>query len=217
LPPELRQRLALALAEVGRADEGESLLAGQFFPREEWGTNVRQVFVEIRLQEALALARGGRAADALAIVNGLEVERAGFAFTKDGLDAFVRTPRTQYVAGEIAALAGDPAAARAHWTAAVEGKEGFFRGLAWSYLAGRRLGSADDGAARARLEAALAESDAFLAGGTSFPGVVVQAQGMMLKVLGREDEARARLRKALLLPDQRLSHFLARQALADAP
>jgi tetratricopeptide (TPR) repeat protein len=216
-PPELRQRLALALAEVGQADEAESLLAGQFFPREEWGTNVRQVFVEIRLQKALALARAGRSADALGIVNALEQEVPGYAFTKDGLGAFVRTPRTQYVAGEIAALAGDAAAARAHWTAAVEGKESFFRGPAWSYLAARRLGNADEAGWRARLEAALSESDAFLEGGTNFPGVVVQAQGMMLHVLGRRDEAAVRLQKALVLPDQRLSHFLARRALADAP
>jgi tetratricopeptide (TPR) repeat protein len=216
MPPELRQKLALALAEVGKADEGESLLAGQFFPREEWGTNVRQVFVEIRLEKALALARAGKSAGALAELNALEQEVPGFAFTKDGLEAFVRTPRAQYVAGEIAALAGDPAAARAHWTAAVEAKEGFFRGVAWSYLAARRLGNANDAGGRAKLEAALAESDAFLAGGTSFPGVVVQAQGMILHVLGREDEARERLRQALLLPDQRLSHFLARRALAGA-
>ena len=217
MPPEPLQRLALALAEVGRADEGEALLAGKFFPREEWGTNVRQVFVEIRLQKALGLARAGRSADALALLRGLEQEVPGFTFTKDGLDAFVGTPRAQYAAGEIAALAGDPAAARAHWAAAAAGKEGMFRGLPWAYLAARRLGSADEAAWRARLLAALGESDAFLEAGTSFPGVVVEAQGVLLHVLGRDDEARARLRKALVLPDQRLSHFLARRALAELP
>jgi Flp pilus assembly protein TadD len=217
MPPELLQRLALALAEAGRAEEGEALLAGGFFPREEWGTNVRQVFVEIRLQKALGLARAGHASEALAIVRGLEQEVSGFAFTKDGLDAFVRTPRAQYAAGEIAALAGDAAAARAHWTSAVEGKDGFFRGLTWSCRAARRLGSADEASWRTRLEAALRESEAFLEAGTSFPGVVVEAQGALLHALGREDEARARFRKALLLPDQRLSHFLARRALAELP
>jgi hypothetical protein len=39
----------------------------------------------------------------------------------------------------------------------------------------------------------------------------------MLLALGRTDEARARVRKALLLPDQRLSHFLARRGLAETP
>jgi tetratricopeptide (TPR) repeat protein len=216
MPPELLQRLALALAETGRAEEGEALLAGKFFPREEWGTNVRQVFVEIRLQKALALARARRSAEALATLATLEQEVPGFTFTKDGLDAFVRTPRAQYAAGEIATLAGDASAARAFWTAAAAGKEGFFRGLPYAYLAARRLGGADEGAWRERLEAALQESETFLAAGTSFPGVVVQSQGLLLKALGREDEARERFRKALLLPDQRLSHHLARRALAEA-
>jgi hypothetical protein len=217
LPPELRQRLALALAETGHAGDAEAMLAGGFFPREEWGTNVRQVFVEIRLQKALALARGGRGADAMALVRALEQESPELAFTKDGLDAFTRTPRVSFAAGEIATLAGDPAAARLHWTAAAAGKEGFFRGLPWAYLAEKRLGTADEAAWRPRLEKALVDSDAFLAAGTSFPGVVVEAQGRLLRALGREDEARARFRKALLLPDQRLSHFLARRGLAEMP
>jgi hypothetical protein len=38
----------------------------------------------------------------------------------------------------------------------------------------------------------------------------------MLRALGREDEARARFRRALLQPDQRLSHLVARRALQDA-
>ena len=213
MPPELRQRLALAWTEAGSADEGQQLLAGGFFPREEWGTNVRQVFVEIRLQAALALARAGRAAEALAALQGLTREAPGYAFTKDGLEAFVRTPRVQYAAGEVAALAGDPAAARAYWAEAARASDEFFRGLPYAYRAARRLGDADEGAWQRRLEKAVLESDVFLAGGTNFPGVVAQAQGTLLRALGREEEARERFRRSLLLPDQRLSHFLSRRAL----
>src|SRR5204863_9121948 len=54
MPAELRQTLALDLAEQGRAEEAEALLGSGFFAREEGGTNVRQVWVELRLQEALA-------------------------------------------------------------------------------------------------------------------------------------------------------------------
>jgi tetratricopeptide (TPR) repeat protein len=213
MPPELLQKLALDLAEVARADEGEALLAGRFFPREEGGTNVRQVFVEIRLQKALVLARAGRRAEALAILDGLDREVPGLTFTKDGLAAFVETARAQYAAGEIAALAGDTTAARAHWTKATQGKDSFFRGLPYAYLASVRLGGVDGKDWRTRLEQSLAESEKFLQGGTNFPGVVAYAQGMLLRALGREDEARARFRRALLLPDQRLSHFLTRRAL----
>jgi tetratricopeptide (TPR) repeat protein len=216
MPPELVQKLALALAEVGRADEAEGLLSGRFFPREEWGTNVRQVFVEIRLQKALALARAGRGAEALALVDGLRREVPGLTFTRDGLAAFVDTPRVQYVAGEVATLAGDAAAARAHWTKAAQGRDSFFRGLPYAYLASLRLGNANEKEERARLEQGLAESERFLEGGTSFPGVVAYAQGLLLRTLGREEEARAHFRRALVLPDQRLSHFLSRRALEGA-
>jgi tetratricopeptide (TPR) repeat protein len=216
MPGELLQRLALALAEDGRADEGKALLSGRFFAREEGGTNVRQVFVEIRLQEALALAKAGRGADALAIVEGLGREVPGFAFTKDGMDVFVDAPRVQYAAGEIAEQAGDDAAARRHWQKATEGREAFFRALPYAYAAARRLGGADEAAGRARLEEGLAQSEKFLESGTGFPGVVLASQGLMLRALGREDEAKARDRRALLQPDQRLSHLVSRRALQDA-
>ena len=55
MPPTLVQKLALALAEGGRADEAETLFAGRFFPRAEQGTNVRQVYVEVEMQKALAV------------------------------------------------------------------------------------------------------------------------------------------------------------------
>jgi tetratricopeptide (TPR) repeat protein len=177
---------------------------------------VRQVFVEIRLLEALALARAGRGADALAIVEGLGREVPGFAFTRDGMETFVEAPRAQYAAGEIASLAGDDAAARRHWQKATEGREAFFRALPYAYAAARRLGGADDAAGRTHLEEGLAQSEKFLASGTGFPGVVVTSQGLMLRALGREEEAKARFRRALLLPDQRLSHLVSRRALQDA-
>jgi tetratricopeptide (TPR) repeat protein len=61
MPAALVQKLALALVEVGRGADAEALFQGRFFPREEGGTNVRQVFLEVRLQNALALAKGGQA------------------------------------------------------------------------------------------------------------------------------------------------------------
>jgi predicted negative regulator of RcsB-dependent stress response len=170
----------------------------------------------MRLQEALALARGGRSADALAVVEHLGDEVPGFAFTRDGMAVFVDAPRAQYAAGEVAALAGDAAAARRHWQKALDGRDSFFRALPYQYLAAKRLGPVDEQEWRARLEKGLAESDRFLQVGTSFPGLVAVSQGLMLRALGREEEARARFRRALLMPDQRLSQLVARRALQDA-
>ena len=217
MPPELLQRLALALAEDGPRGGGRGAPRGPLLPARGVG---HERAAGVRRDPAAEGARrwraAGRGAEALAIVDGLDREVPGFAFTKDGLEAFVTTPRVQYVAGEIAALAGDtPRRARTGRQAAA-GKEGILPRPALRLprrAAARRRGRG--GVARRGWKQALAESDAFLEAGTSFPGVVAAAQGVLLRALGREDEARARLRKALLLPDQRLSHFLARRALAE--
>ena len=211
MPGELLQRLALALAEDGRADEAKALLSGRFFAREEGGTNVRQVFVEIRLLEALALARGGRGPDALAIVEGLGREAPGFAFTKDGMD--VRdAPRTQYAAGEIASLAGDDVAARRHWQKATEGRR---PSSAPCPMPTRPRGSVPRGGlARAWNRACPSRTSFSNRAGVS--GVVVTSRGLMLRALGREDEARP-ASAPLMLPDQRLSHLVSRRASGAKP
>ncbi|HVR70323.1 MAG TPA: DUF5107 domain-containing protein [Vicinamibacteria bacterium] len=211
MPPALTQRLALALAEAGRADEAEKLLAASFFAREEGGTNVRQVWVDVRLQKALALARAGGRAEALAVVETLDREVPGVAFTRDGLAVFVDAPRVQYAAGEIAALAGDTAAARRHWERA-RLREGL-RTLPWAFAAARRLGDDVGSAWRERLQASLAEAERVLEQGEGSSGQLLYGQGLLLRALGREDEARDRFRRALLAPDQQLSHFLSGRAL----
>ena len=67
---------------------------------------------------------------------------------------------------------------------------------------------------RPRVEAALAAWANRLVVGTNFPGAERQRQGLMLRALGREAEAKAKLREALLLPDKVMSHYLSRAALA---
>ena len=98
---------------------------------------------------------------------------------------------------------------------ATEGREGL-RGLPYAYLAAQRVGGADEAAWRARLEAGLAETRKSLQEPTSFSGLVLVSQGLMQSALGREAEARESFRRALLFPDQRLSHLAARRALAGA-
>ena len=152
----------------------------------------------------------------MAVARGLGREVPGLPFTRDGLDAFRAVPRSQYLLGVIEAAAGHDAEAREHWRKATEGKDAFFRALPYACFAARRLGGVDEAAWREKLEDALAQSEAFLAGGTNFPGAVAHAQGMILLALGREDEAKERFRRALMLPDVRLAHFLSRRALDGA-
>jgi tetratricopeptide (TPR) repeat protein len=213
LPPVLVEKLALALADADRAAEAETLFANRFFAREENGTNVRQVFLEVRLRRALALARAGKGREALEIVRSLDRPLPQMSFTRDGLEAFVDGARVQYVIGEILSAAGRGDEAREHWERATKGQDWPYLKPVFAYLAARRLGTGDDAAQKRELEASLARSEEFLARGTAFPGLATYAQGLHLRALGREAEAQARFRQVFLLPDLRLSHFLARRAL----
>jgi tetratricopeptide (TPR) repeat protein len=218
MPSALVFKLALARIEDGRFDDAERLFPGRFFPREEFGTNPRQVYLEARLQRALALAREGRRDEALRIAAHLGDAVPGLPFTQDGMDAFLGGARVQYLLGEAFALAGDEAAARQRWQAAAAGRDSYPQAdAAFVYLARRRLGIGSDEERRATLEAVLASWNSRLVSGTNFPGANAAGQGYFLQALGREPEARAKLREALLLPDKMMSHYLSRAALSASP
>jgi len=64
------------------------------------------------------------------------------------------------------------------------------------------------------LEAALAAATRHIdVVGTSVPGAIRQAQGLLLASLGRASDARQRFREALRADDTMLSHHLAREEL----
>ena len=85
---------------------------------------------------------------------------------------------------------------------------------AFVYRARRRLEAGSEDERRAALEGALASWNNRLVSGTNFPGANAAGQGYFLRELGRDDDARAKLREALLLPDKMMSHYLSRAALA---
>jgi tetratricopeptide (TPR) repeat protein len=214
LPPALVFKLILARVESGRFDEAERLFAGRFFPREEFGTNVRQVWIEVKAQQALALARQGRRDQALAVVRTLGDALPGLAFTQDGMAPFLDSARAQLLIGQVFELAGDEASARPHWEKSSAGKDAYpHPNVVFALEAAHRLRKPSDQAERRRVEAALESWVNRLAVGTSYPGPNALGQGLMLRALGREKEADAKLREALLLPDRIMSHYLAREAL----
>ncbi|HEY3121419.1 MAG TPA: hypothetical protein VGL15_12390, partial [Vicinamibacteria bacterium] len=136
-------------------------------------------------------------------------------FTKDGMKAFVEGARAQYLVGEVFSTCGDEAAARQHWEAAARGVDNYPQPDAvYVFLAAGRIAAGREDERRARLEAALDSWRNRAAVGTNFPGPNAAGQGQFLHALGREEEARAKLREALLLPDKVMSHYLARAALA---
>lgn len=213
LPSALVFKLALALAETGRFDEAEALFPGRFFPREEFGTNVRQVWLEVQLRKAFSLAQAGRRQDAAALAATFGQPVAGFDFTRDGVATFVASPRFQYYWGELQALLGDDAGARTHWTLSAAGRD--FRQAAFAHRSARRLGRAAEAEWRPRLEAALAEADLYLFRGGHYPAGATCARGMLLQALGRTREGDEALRQVFVLPDKGMPHHIARLALAE--
>jgi tetratricopeptide (TPR) repeat protein len=213
LPSALVYKLALAFAEAGRFAEAEALFPGRFFPREEFGTNVRQVYLEVKLRQAFALAREGRKAEAGALAAALGLPVPGFDFTKDGMKPFVDAPRFQLYGGELQAVLGNDEAAREHWRRAATGRD--FRQTAFAYRAAQRLGQASDTEWRPRLETALAEADLYLFRGGHYPAVATCARGMLLRALGRVPESDEALRQVFVLPDKGLPHHVARLALQE--
>ena len=213
LPSTLVFKLALALAEAGQFAEAEALFPGRFFPREEFGTNVRQVYLEVELRHAFALAREGRKAEAEALAASFGQPVDGFGFTKDGMKAFVGTPRFQYHCGELQARLGNDAAAREHWKRAAAGHD--FRQTAFAYRAAQKLGEANEAEWRPRLETALAEADLYLFRGGHYPAGATCARGMLLRALGRVPEGNEALRQVFVLPDKGLPHHIARLALQE--
>ncbi len=191
MPTSLVFDLALSLAESGQFEKAKALFANRYFEREEGGTNVRQVYLEIRLLEALATPTD-------AILAALEKPVPGLDFTKDGLDSFLASPRFEYYAGLVKEKHGDHAAAQAYWLKAAG------KGDVFSLLSSRSLG---DSSWRSRAEAQLARRTSDTGRGAAYQ------RGMLLRMLGRNDEAAQSFAAALRLPDQRLSHYFARRAL----
>ncbi|HEY3380908.1 MAG TPA: DUF5107 domain-containing protein [Vicinamibacterales bacterium] len=218
LPSPLVFKRALGLVEAGRADESAKMLAGRFFPREEFGTNVRQVHVEVAEQRALALARQHRCEEAVAIVQRLEQPVAGLRFTESGLAPFVESARALVLASDVFSACGDRVAAGDRLNRAAAAQDVYpYPHLAFGWQAKRKQGvTTMDPATRRGFETALAAWERRLVIGTNFPGPNACGRGLILRALGRENEAMERFREALLLPDQLMSHYLSREALAAA-
>jgi tetratricopeptide (TPR) repeat protein len=202
MPAELVYALALDRAEAQDFDGAVALFRDRFFPREEGGTNVRQVWVEVKVEQALAQAAAGQCDAALAAADGLAGEAPGLPFTWDGLAPFVDAPRTQYLIAQLEAGCGRAARAAERWrrVAAAPG----VGDLVWAWGAARKLDGYDNAQWTKRLEAGLAQA------ASASPYLA----GMLEVVLGKRSAGWAHFQQTLLLPDRTMSHHLARMAMA---
>src|SRR5437879_12981626 len=97
MPSSVVYELALNRTDEGNYKGATDLFQNRFFGSEEGGRNVRQVWVEVKLQEAIGLARTGHCAEALATAKTLGSPVAGLAFTQDGLRPLLNAARATYL------------------------------------------------------------------------------------------------------------------------
>jgi tetratricopeptide (TPR) repeat protein len=204
MPAELVYALALAHAEALEFDSALALFRGRFFPREEGGTNVRQVWVEVHLLQGMWQAAAGQCASAIDSVEALGTAFAGLPFTKDGLEPFVNAPRTQYLIGQVDARCGHAPQAVERWRRVSAATR--IADLIWAWAAARKLEGYINAEWTRRLEAASAQAQS----GSPYNA------GMLESALGKRTAARAHFEQTLLLPDRMMSHHLSRMAMVGA-
>jgi len=203
MPVELVYALALDRAEALEFDGALALFHNRFFPREEGGTNVRQVWVEVNILQALSDAANNQCDAANHAADGLGGVVAGLPFTNDGLAPFVDAPRTQYLIGQVEARCGREPQAKERWrrVAAATG----IGDMVWAWGAARKFDGYDKAEWGKRLEAGLAQA--------ARAGEGPYTVGVLETLLGKQ-AAWAHFHQALMLPDRGMSHHLARLAMA---
>jgi tetratricopeptide (TPR) repeat protein len=208
MPTDLFYEYDLALAETGDFERAESLFQNRFFVRAEGGTNVRQVWVEVRLLHALALAKEGHCDAALSTAQ-LGAIVPGLDFTQDGMQPFLESSRTEYLLGEIEAGCGHLDAANKHYERAAG-----FKGqgqVVWAAKAAKKLGNYDDAKWHAMLlRAATPRGN----GGNEGSSMNFYYSGMAQLELGNKAAADADFHKAFMKSDRSQAYHLSRLALA---
>jgi tetratricopeptide (TPR) repeat protein len=207
MPTRLVYELILNLVEAGDYDAATTLFRDRFFAREEGGTNVRQVWIEVQLQRALGLAYGRRCSEALSTVEHLPSEVPGLLFTRDGLEQILHSARAQYLAGEIYESCGEVGKARSRFELAAT--QASPDQIVWAYMAARKLPGFSQSQWQQRLESVLDSSKSPIQTSWGFYN-----RGLIHDALGHGGDAQADFRQALLLPDGLLAYHLTRLVLA---
>jgi len=212
-PSSLIFELVLNLAEAEDFDRAEDLFRNRFFPREEGGTNVRQVWIEVQLQKLTAYAKSNRCADALAIAERLGREVPGLAFTRDGLTPIVESARAKYFAGTAYAACGKMQEAGLEFQ--VASKATAPDQVLWAWQAAKNLPGFDGRPWQDRLRFAATNAEG-RAQTSSFAGWWHYTAGALQAALGNGKAAEREFETAFLLPDRMMSYHCTRLARAQS-
>jgi tetratricopeptide (TPR) repeat protein len=211
MPEPLVYELALNRAEAGDFKGALELFHGRFFAREEGGTNVRQVWFEVRLQQALAAARNKSCAAALSEAEHLGTPVPDLAFTQNGLEPMLNSARTNYLIGKIESECGRAQQAEASYRRAAQATA--TDQLVWARAAAKKLEGFDDTKWNTLMRTALARSETRASEGTPTSWSLYNS-GLLALELGEKQRAEADFQDALLLPDHLLAYHFIRLARA---
>lgn len=211
MPTPLTYELILNLAEAGEFEKAEAMFHNRFFQREEGGTNVRQVWLEVELQKALSLARHAHCSEAMNIADQIARPVPDLPFTHDGLQPFLNSARFNYLLGTTYKACNFPEKAQSHFRQAAQISN--LNEEIWSWKASQELPNADHSSARQKLEAVLDRMRNDRA--TDSPsGWWLYHAAMLDRELGNTQQANQEFRDALLQPDQLMTYHLTRLALS---
>ncbi|MBS1867422.1 MAG: DUF5107 domain-containing protein, partial [Acidobacteria bacterium] len=210
MPVPLVYELALNRAEAGDFSGAISLFQNRFFGREEGGLNVRQVWIEVRLMEMLALAKSGRCGEALAEAKTIGQPMEGLPFTQNGLEPFLNSPRTDYLLAQAYDSCGEKTESLTRFKKVAADTE--LSNLSLAADSAKRLDSYDRNKWTELLESGLAKAEEQSSRGNSKAWWTYLAASLRMS-LGQNELGQTALRDVFLLPDTRMAHHLARLAL----
>jgi hypothetical protein len=204
--------LILNLSEAGEFKKAEALFHNRFFQREEGGTNVRQVWLEVQIQYALSLAKQSQCSEAIKIVDHLGQPVPDLAFTNDGLEPFLQSARFSYLVGTVYKTCKVPDKALSSFKQAAEKSN--FGDAVWAWKASQQIPGSDPGSATGKLRDTLervkksGETD-------SRPGLWLYNAGMLDAATGNTENADREFREVFLSADTLMTYHLTRLAMAD--
>jgi len=186
------------------------LFHNRFFQREEGGTNVRQVWLEVQVQHALSLAQHRECPDAIKIVDHLGEPVPNLAFTHDGLEPFLRSARFSYLLGNVYKSCNVSDKAQDHFKQAAAKSN--FGDAIWAWKAAQQLPGNDPNAGKEKLQKTLEQAKN--SGENSAAGWWLYNAGTLDSALGNTQLAESEFRRALLSPDSLMTYHLTRLALS---
>lgn len=211
MPSPLVYELILNLTESGEFEKAGALFHNRFFQRAEGGTNVREVWLEVQIQHARALAQHGQCSEAVNIADHIAEPVSDLVFTRDGLEPFLKTARFSYLLGTVYKSCKQAERAETNFKHAAE--QSSLQDAVWSWKASREMPGFHEAAGEQKLESILkrakSDGDASARTGWWFYNV-----GLLDQLVGHDQQAETEFRQAFLSADQLLTYHLTRLAVS---